>query len=377
MISPKYFYDKLVSKGVNFFTGVPDSLLKDICAYITDNVSEDRHIIAANEGGAVALAAGYQMASQQVPLVYMQNSGIGNAVNPLLSLADAKVYSIPMILMVGWRGEPGVKDEPQHIKQGETTIDLFKAMGIPYLVLAEDESKIDEQLDVCLKYIEDNSSPFALIIKKGTFDSYKLSEKNNNKELLTREAAIQKTASLLSSDDIVVSTTGKISRELYEYRDGANQSHEKDFLTVGSMGHASQIALGIALKKKDRRVVCFDGDGAVLMHAGSLAIIGSTSPSNYLHVVFNNGSHDSVGGQPTVAFYVNIPDMAKACGYKNVYSVTTESEFEKAFNASKDNGPSLIEFKVHKGARKDLGRPKTQPIDNKKSFIRFLNSSKQ
>ncbi len=374
MINPKYFYDRLVSIGVDFFSGVPDSLLKDICAYITENVSSEKHIIAANEGGAIALASGYHMATQKIPLVYMQNSGIGNAVNPLLSLADSEVYSIPMILMVGWRGEPGIKDEPQHLKQGEVTLELFDAMKLPYLIMSENPLELNEQLNVCIKHIKEKNSPFVFVVKKGTFESYKLAININDETLLSREDAVRACASLLSLSDIVVSTTGMISRELYEYREHVKQTHERDFLTVGSMGHASQIALGIALEKKERTIVCFDGDGSVLMHTGSLAIVGSMSPNNFLHIVFNNGAHDSVGGQPTVGFSVSIPKIAKACGYNNVFSVSTITEFEKAFVNCKNSGPSLIEFKVKKGSRKDLGRPRTQPIENKNSFIRFLNN---
>lgn len=296
MIDTGKFYDCLTENDIDFFTGVPDSLLKNICAYIADNTTKQRNIIAANEGGAIALATGYHLATSKIPMVYMQNSGIGNAVNPLLSLADPDVYSIPMLLMVGWRGEPGLKDEPQHIKQGKVTLDLLDAMQIPYKILPDNIKEATRVIEEATLYIKKNSSPFAIIIRKNTFSPCKLKNIEVTNFELTREEAIKEVVKLLDKSDIIVSTTGMTSRELFEFRKELGQSHENDFLTVGSMGHANQIALSIALEKPDRNVYCFDGDGAILMHTGSMGIIGDLAPKNFKHIIFNNGAHDSVGG---------------------------------------------------------------------------------
>lgn len=369
MIQPQAFIEKLRQGGVEFFAGVPDSLLKNLCAYITDNVSRENNIIAANEGGAVALAAGYHLATGKTGCVYMQNSGEGNAVNPLLSLMDADVYRMPLLLVIGWRGEPGVHDEPQHVKQGKVTLSLLETMGIPYAVL--DESW-EQQTDEALRVISETNGIYALIVRKGTFEEYQLQNQTASDWELGREEAIKIVVDKLREDDIVVSTTGMISRELFEYREVKGQGHAHDFLTVGSMGHASQIALGIALQKPDRRVVLFDGDGALLMHMGGMAIIGDYAPKNLVHIVFNNGAHDSVGGQPTVGQKIDVEALAKAVGYANVISVDSQMSLMCAMNhvnCSVIDGVSLINVNVHKGNRKDLGRPTTTPIENKNALM--------
>ena len=375
MISSKFFIDSLCSMQMDFFTGVPDSLLKNVCAYITDHFVTERNVIAANEGAAVGLAAGYYLATKKIPVVYMQNSGLGNAVNPLMSLTDKEVYNIPLLLLVGWRGEPGVKDEPQHIKQGKVTLPLLEAMGIKYAIMSQNETEFLSQLNYANFYMNETHEPFAFVIPKGTFEEYKLQQDGEVILPLKREAAIQLIASSLSKEDIIVSTTGMISRELFEYRTSAFMEHEKDFLTVGSMGHASQIAFGIALEKKKCKVFCFDGDGSTLMHMGSLAIIGSLHPDNYVHVIFNNGAHDSVGGQPTVAFNIDLCKIAQACGYEAALSVSdSDSLCEALKRITYMHGPILLEVKVRKGARKDLGRPTTTPLQNKDTFMLFLNN---
>ena len=375
MISSKFFIDSLCSMQMEFCTGVPDYLLKNVCAYITDHFVTERNVIAANEGAAVGLAAGYYLATKKIPVVYMQNSGLGNAVNPLMSLTDKEVYNIPLLLLVGWRGEPGVKDEPQHIKQGKVTLPLLEAMGIKYAIMSQNETEFLSQLNYANFYMNETHEPFAFVIPKGTFEEYKLQQDGEVILPLKREAAIQLIASSLSKEDIIVSTTGMISRELFEYRTSAFMEHEKDFLTVGSMGHASQIALGIALEKKKCKVFCFDGDGSTLMHMGSLAIIGSLHPDNYVHVIFNNGAHDSVGGQPTVAFNIDLCKIAQACGYEAALSVSdSDSLCEALKRITYMHGPILLEVKVRKGARKDLGRPTTTPLQNKDTFMLFLNN---
>lgn len=374
MISPRFFVESLAAMQVDFYTGIPDSLLKNICAYITDCLPKENNVIAANEGGAIGLAAGYYLATGKIPVVYMQNSGEGNAVNPLMSLTDKDVYNIPVLLLIGWRGEPGMKDEPQHVKQGKITLDLLKAMDIRYEVLSMNEAECLKQLKKAKAHMEKSLEPFALVISKGTFSDYSLSRKENDDFTLVRETAIKIVASSIESDAVVVSTTGMISRELFEYRECMHQSHQCDFLTVGSMGHASQIALGIALQKKNRKVYCFDGDGALLMHLGSVAIIASMHLDNYVHVVFNNGAHDSVGGQPTVALEMDLPKIALACGYVLALSVADEVSLHEALEKVKNvRGPVFLEIKVRKGARKDLGRPTTTPIQNKEVLMGFLS----
>lgn len=374
MISPAFFIETLKKHGIDFFAGVPDSLLKNICAYITDHVDSDHNIITANEGAAVGLAAGYHLATGKAGVVYMQNSGEGNIINPLASLTDKEVYNIPVLLLIGWRGRPGVHDEPQHVKQGKVTTGLLNVMGVNYEVLAKEEDKALKQIEKAVKALR-NNEVFALVIEKDTFDEYKLQNVELNDLTMSREEAIQTVASALGPKDVIVSTTGMISRELFEARTAWGQGHERDFLTVGSMGHASQIALGIALEKKDRKVWCFDGDGATIMHMGSMAIVASKKPSNYIHVVFNNGAHDSVGGQPTVGLKIDLPAVAKAVGYAQAYSTENMESLSSILRqiSKAGQGPVLLEIKVKKGNRKDLGRPTTTPIENKEALMDFLS----
>jgi len=374
MIRPEFFIEALKEKGIDCFAGVPDSLLKNICAYITDHADEAHNIIAANEGAAIGFAAGHYLATGKPACVYMQNSGEGNIINPLASLTDKEVYNIPVLLLIGWRGRPGVHDEPQHVKQGKVTTGLLNVMGVNYEVLSKEEDKAAKQIEKAAAALL-NKEVFALVIEKDTFEDYKLQNVQVNNLTLSREEAIQTVAAALGDKDCIVSTTGMISRELFEYRAAMNQGHKRDFLTVGSMGHASQIALGIALAQPERRVWCFDGDGATIMHMGSMAITASKKPANYIHVVFNNGAHDSVGGQPTVGLKIDLPAVAKAVGYAATFSVSTCEELISRLSILKSQinaGPVLLEIKVKKGNRKDLGRPTTTPIENKEALMQFL-----
>lgn len=373
MIRPEYFYNTLRGMGIDFYTGVPDSLLKDICAYITDHADRKNNIIAANEGGAVGLAAGYHLATGNIPVVYMQNSGLGNTVNPLMSLTDSDVYCIPVLLVIGWRGEPGVHDEPQHVKQGKTTLPLLDAMEIRHEIMSGDEAELEKQLAGGVRYMKETGRAFALVVKKGTFGKYKLQNGMHNPYTMEREEAIKAVAGAMDVKDIVVSTTGKISRELFEHRTATGEGHSRDFLTVGSMGHASQIALGIALNRPERNVYCFDGDGAAIMHMGGMGIVASMLPGNFYHIVFNNGAHDSVGGQPTIGFGIDLPKIAAGCGYKTVMSVATRSELDAILpTLTTLPAPLLLEIKVKKGSRDDLGRPTTTPVENKEALMSFL-----
>ena len=372
MVSPKFFIEALREKGIDCFAGVPDSLLKNICAYITDNCDARHNIITANEGAAVGLAAGHYLATGKPACVYMQNSGEGNIINPLASLTDPEVYNIPVLLLIGWRGKPGVHDEPQHVKQGKVTTGLLNTMGVNFDVLSKDEDKAEKQIAKAVEALN-RKEVYALVIEKDTFDSYTLQNVEKNDFAMSREEAIQTVAAALGDKDAIVSTTGMISRELFEYRTQMNQGHERDFLTVGSMGHASQIALGIAMEKQERRIWCFDGDGATIMHMGSMAIVASKAPKNYIHVVFNNGAHDSVGGQPTVGLKIDLPAIAQAVGYKTAYICETKEYLQELLTKIKDQeGPILLEVKVKKGNRKDLGRPTTTPIENKNALMAFL-----
>ena len=376
MIEPADFLETLKSNGADFFCGVPDSLLKDFCACVTDSTSGNQHVIAANEGNAIALAAGHYLATGRPAVVYMQNSGLGNCINPLLSLIDEEVYKIPLLMLIGWRGEPGIKDEPQHVKQGKVTDKILEACAIDYEVLPQEPVKANAVIHKACKYIKENSKPFALIIKKGTFATYELKNKKDNGFEMTREEAVITAAQSLDKNAVIVSTTGQISRELYEYRESAGQLHNQDFLTVGSMGHASSIALGIAIEKPERNVYCFDGDGAFIMHLGALPVIAKTQVKNFKHIVFNNQAHDSVGAQPTSADYLDFEHLAKACGYKNVFSAANKEELQQCMEKlTACDSPALLEVKVKCGARKDLGRPKEKPQENKQCFMSFLSEN--
>lgn len=373
MVSVDKFYDTLRHCGVSMFTGVPDSLLKNLCAYITDNSDPEHNIIAANEGSAVGIAAGHYLATGEVPVVYMQNSGIGNAVNPLMSLADEKVYSIPVLLIIGWRGEPGVHDEPQHVKQGEVTLPLLDAMQIPYMVLPDEDDEALTAVQIMVNDCKKLSKPHAIVIRKNTFGKYKLRKDAENDYPLSREEALTRLVKAIGVDSMVVSTTGKLSRELFELRETLGQCHGNDFLTVGSMGHSSSIALGIALDKPGRKIYCFDGDGAFIMHMGAISNIGSLAPKNFVHVVFNNGAHESVGAQPTLGFCIDICSIAKACGYREAFTVTTEEEFTALSDRINTlEGPAMIELRVRIDSRDNLGRPTTTPIENKEAFMKNL-----
>ena len=360
--------------GADFYTGVPDSQLKALCNYLmnTYGIDPQHHIIAANEGNCTALAAGYHLATGKVPVVYMQNSGEGNIINPVASLLNDKVYAIPTVFVVGWRGQPGTHDEPQHIYQGEVTVKLLEDMDIKTFVITKDTT--DEEVAAAMAEFRDilaAGKDVAFVIGKGAL-SYdgKVEYKNDNHML--REEIIRHIVKA-SGEDPIVSTTGKASRELFEIREANGQGHQYDFLTVGSMGHSSSIALGIALQKPEQRIWCVDGDGAALMHMGAMAVLGANSPSNLIHVVINNGAHETVGGMPTVASKIDLVAVAKACGYPYAVSVDHFDELDTELEAAKNrNMLSLIEVKCSIGARDDLGRPTTTALENKQNFMKYL-----
>ncbi|MCR5729223.1 MAG: phosphonopyruvate decarboxylase [Ruminococcus sp.] len=363
--------------GADFYTGVPDSQLKALCNYLMDTygIDQKHHIIAANEGNCTALAAGYHLATGKVPAVYMQNSGEGNIINPVASLLNDKVYAIPMIFIVGWRGEPGVYDEPQHIYQGEVTVKLLEDMDIKTFIISKDTTEEElESVMADFRKVLDTGKQVAFVVRKGALtNAPEVEYKNDN--VMVREEIIRHIVKV-SGEDPIVSTTGKASRELFEIREANGQSHKYDFLTVGSMGHSSSIALGVALNKPNRKVWCIDGDGALLMHMGSMAVIGSNKPKNLIHIVINNSAHETVGGMPTVAGQIDIVGVAKACGFPNAMCVDSFESLDKALELAKSkNELSLIEVKCSIGEREDLGRPTTTAIENKNNYMEYLNSS--
>lgn len=360
--------------GADFYTGVPDSQLKALCNYLmnTYGIDQKHHIIAANEGNCTALAAGYHLATGKVPVVYMQNSGEGNIINPVASLLNDKVYAIPMIFIVGWRGEPGVHDEPQHIYQGEVTVKLLEDMDIRTFIISKDttEDELSAAMDSFRSELA-KGKQVAFIVRKGAIKYDEEVEYRNDNKMI-REDIIRHIAKA-SGEDPIVSTTGKPSRELFETRTANGQSHKYDFLTVGSMGHASSIALGVAINKPDRRIWCVDGDGAVLMHMGSMAVLGANAPKNMIHIVINNGAHETVGGMPTVASKIDLVAIAKACGYPNAVCVDNFDDLDKELeNAKARDELSFIEVKCSIGARDDLGRPTTTALENKQNFMEYL-----
>ena len=362
--------------GSDFYSGVPDSQLKALCNYLmnTYGIDEHHHVIAANEGNCTALAAGYHLATGKVPVVYMQNSGEGNIINPVASLLNDKVYAIPVVFIVGWRGEPGIHDEPQHIYQGEVTVKLLEDMDIKTFVIGKETT--DEEVEAAMaefKSVLAQGKDVAFVIRKGAL-SYdeKVVYKNDN--TMVREDIIKHIVKV-TGEDPIVSTTGKASRELFETRVANGQSHKYDFLTVGSMGHSSSIALGVAINKPEQKIWCVDGDGAVLMHMGSMAVLGANKPKNLVHVVINNGAHETVGGMPTVAGSIDLVGVAKACGYPYAVKVESFEDLDKELQAAKErNELSLIEVSCSIGARDDLGRPTTTALENKENFMEYLKT---
>lgn len=374
MIDPKAFVDQLAANDVDFFCGVPDSLLKELCSCVVGSLPADRRLTCANEGNAVGVACGWHLATGHAACVYLQNSGEGNVVNPLLSIADPDVYSIPMVLVIGWRGEPGVHDEPQHVKQGKVTLGLLEAMGVPYVVLDAD-GDWSKQVDALLATMRADSRPVALVVRKGTFAPYP-GVKLPKRFVLSREQALEAVLDELDDNDLVVSTTGKTSREVFEIRECRGQGHANDFLTVGGMGHTSSIALGLALGQ-DRDVWCLDGDGSFLMHMGAFPVSAAVAPANFHYVVNDNGAHESVGGQPTVALDADVPGILRASGFDQVIEATTADEIRRAMAMLRTSARSALVIYTDPGSRDDLGRPTTTPQQNKQAMMELIGSSRE
>ncbi len=371
MIDPKVLLDEFSKFEIDHYFGVPDSLLKDFCAFVDDNALSGQHVITSNEGNAVAMAAGYHFASNRTAVVYMQNSGLGNSINPLVSLADKEVYKIPLLLIIGWRGEPGYKDEPQHIKQGKITKEQLELLGIPYIIV---DSSSDPALiaSSATNLLKQTQAPVALLVRKGSFLPYKSKKVPSLNTNLRREEALSLLLDL-AADSPVISTTGKTSREVFELRD-KKQQLQRDFLTVGGMGHTSSIALGAAIAQPNKQFICIDGDGSALMHLGAIPIIGSLGLCNFIHVLLNNSAHESVGGQPTVADQINFDSLVKSCGYKNYFIAHSLDEIRDCWQLiqSQEVGPIMLEVRISIGSRDDLGRPTTTPLENKISFMNWV-----
>lgn len=371
------FMSAINKLGADFYTGVPDSLLSPFTDFIMNEYGVGaNHIVAANEGAAVGLAAGHYLATSKPAVVYMQNSGIGNAVNPICSLLHEKVYAIPVIFIIGWRGEPGTADEPQHIFQGEATLPLLDCLEIPYFVVSKqtDESELLLCTEAFQKHIE-NGQSVAFVISKSALQNDVKMEYDSTAEL-SREYALKLIIGNADCNDVFVCTTGKLSREVFELREQQGAGHGHDFLTVGSMGHNLMIAHGIAIAKPDRRIFCLDGDGAAIMHLGSLAVAGVHHPENLVHIVMNNGAHETVGGMPAVSTHLNLSELALKLGYRHSFCVENEKELLSVLNKSKElEGTLFIEIMCNLESRADLGRPTTTPIQNKKDFIAFLGGN--
>ena len=363
MVDQKQLFDALQEMGVDFFTGVPDSLLNNFCLYLTQNCEEGKHVMAANEGNAIAIASGHYMATGAIPLVYMQNSGIGNATNPLLSLTHDCVYGIPMILVIGWRGDPAISDHAQHKKQGELTPVLMKDMDIPYEILNADDTVVDK-FAWAVEKAKEISSPVALIAKKAILTEKVKKQDYPESKLMNREETVSAVVDVLGEDAIYLGTTGRATREVHEQlkEHGVGEGHE--WQNVGSMGHVSSVGLGIALAKPERKVVVFDGDAAAVMHLGAFATNCRYKAGNMIHIILNNGVNESVGGQPSAGFVVNLTEIADACGYRNPgHAVETKEELQAILKEYKiGETPLFIDVHVRQGIRSDL--PKLN-IDHK------------
>ena len=373
MIPPSDFCGELLDAGLDLFVGVPDSLLKDFCAYVSSDAFPGEHVIAANEGSAVGMACGYHMGSGRAGVVYMQNSGEGNAVNPLLSIADPEVYSIPMLMVIGWRGEPGVRDEPQHAKQGAVTCAILETMGIPYEVI--DPRAWKGQLSGLVSTMWTGSRPVAAVVRKGTFGKCPF-EPEDNGFPLSREEALEALLGCLRRDELVVSTTGKTSREVFEIRERRSQDHSGDFLTVGGMGHTSSIAYGMSMGTI-RNVWCVDGDGSFIMHMGALAAMAADRRANFKYVVNVNGAHESVGGQPTAGQDIDVVAILRAVGFEEVVEAVTPDEIKRGIELLRASGKSALVLRTHQGSRSDLGRPSTPPQENKLALMERISSLRE
>jgi len=377
MISCQDFFSMLKEKGFIFFSGVPDSTFKHWLKFLVDNNGKDlNNLVACNECEAIALCAGYYLATRKIGVVYMQNSGLGKTVNPITSLCDSDVYSIPILLMIGWRGEPGKIDAPQHKKMGRIMLSLLDTLEIPHSILEPDKETIIKELKKASEYFKKNTSPYAFIIKKGFFHDYKWDSKQICNYELTREEIINLIMENLNNDEIIISNTGYTSREVYEYREANKKDHFKSFYNIGGMGCASSIGLSIALQKQEKRVIIFDGDGAAIMQMGAFTTIGKHSPTNFVHIIFDNHAHETTGGQPTNSASSNFLQIAIACNYKSGDIIRTKEELLKIIPDIKNKeGPLLYVIQIKMCSRSNLKRPEKEPKLYKEELLKYLTES--
>jgi phosphonopyruvate decarboxylase len=367
-------FEKLRDNRIEFFTGVPDSLLKELSSFIETNVNTENHIVAANEGNAIGIATGRYLATRTPACVYMQNSGFGNAINPLLSLADPSVFSIPMLIFVGWRGEPSTADEVQHKMQGSIMEDLLHALQIPFFHSSYSSNFLDT-LQLAINRMLKESRPVVLLISKDTFDRKIVPPEKLQDFPMTRARALELVIENLSEECFTVSTTGFISRELFNIRSNFSGDTRNDFMMVGSMGHASSIAFGLAVANPQKKIVCLDGDGAALMHLGALPVAAQIKSINLFHIVINNGVHGSVGNQSTVAQEIDLCGIALSSGYLESSKVMTEEDLVNALKRLNNlSGIKFLEILVNTEYDENLKRPTVSPKENKNFFMEAFHS---
>ncbi len=379
-IAAAHFVDQLAALGVRFVAGVPDTILCELAGRLGAPDSPLRHLVACNEGAAVAAAIGHHLASGAVAAVYLQNSGLGHAANPLASLAAPEVCSIPLLLLVGWRGELAddgtqLADEPQHRLQGRLTPAQLDLLGIAHETLGPADSDPAAALRRLLRLALRRQRPVALLLRRGTFAPAPAGSVGPplaaGAPQMSREQAIEACLRALPAGAATVATTGMASRELFDLRRRRGEPHDLDFLVVGAMGHASHVALGLCCADPGRPVLCLDGDGAALMHLGALA--SCAGARGLLHVVLNNGAHESVGCQPTSAPALRLAALARACGYARVATVRSAASLEAAVRDFLEGGQSgFIEAVCRVGHRADLGRPALAPREAARQFMRAL-----
>jgi len=375
MIKCEEFFEILKSNDFTFFTGIPDSTFKDWMKYLADKDGKGlKNVVACNECEAIAIASGYHLATNKIGIVYMQNSGFGKTINPITSLCDPEVYSIPVLLMIGWRGEPGESDAPQHKKMGKIMLPLLDTLQIPYSILNPDLELIKKEIKRAIEYLKNKNGPYALIFRRNFFQFYDMKKKTLNNYSLTTKEAIELIMSNLTNDEVViVSTTGYISRKLFEYRESGKKEHYKSFYNIGSMGCAGSIGLGIALQKPDKRIIILDGDGSAIMQMGTFTTIGKYSPTNLVHIILDNEAHESTGGQPTNSPNVKFIDIALASNYKLAILIKSKEKLLEALETIKNHkGPIAILIKTKVSSDSDLKRPERLPKEYKKEFMKYL-----
>ena len=365
MIEVNSLVSLLKKNNCDFFTGVPDSVLKELSIKL-QNKNKKKHIIATNEGSAVSLGIGHYLSTKRVPCIYMQNSGLSNALNPLISIAHKRVYSIPLILVIGWRGSPRIKDEPQHNIKGEITENILKLLNIKYTILRSnnDLNKFDKQIKLAKK----KSSIVACLIEQGTLTKNKKTNKKKDFYNLDKEIFLKTLLLTLKKNTKIISSTGFNSREIMYLRKKFKITNGRDFYMVGGMGHTSSVALGYSLSNK-KNVICIDGDGSLLMHLGSIKTAGTFANKNFKYILLNNNSHDSVGNQSTYANNVNFEKLSKSLGFKKFYSIKNKINLKKKIKTFlSEKELSFLEIKISNSKIKKLPRP-TDLLKIKKIFM--------